>query len=171
MNLCHRLSLLSFLLFAACDDVPAVAPGDGVESGTDAVVDADDVRDAGPDDVWPDGYWVPDNVDQLYGHWNNDDGTTVRALQFEPFDIYDADMLNITPVYWLYEYPTGAKPILVERGRATLAPGPLLHLETIWSATVTDKGKKIDLTFLPAAPDTFAIATGTSGARVFGKVW
>ena len=160
-------SLLSLTL-AACD------PGHGATDDDVAadVAVADDVEVAAadtepPPDVWPDGFWVPTSMDQLYGLWVNDDGESIRAFRIQLMDPYDPDMSGVSPVYELYRYPVGGPITLAERGRATLAMGPLLRLDTVWSETVTDKGKKTELTFLPAPAKSFALATGAGTPRVY----
>lgn len=162
----------ALLLLAACAESPATSedsasPDDALTA--EIAEDTASTLDTATTDVWPDGFWLPHDISQLYGLWVNDDGETIRALELAQFDPYDPDMLNISPVYGLYRYPKGGKAVLIERGRATLAMGPLLHLETIWSDTVTDKGKKTDLTLMPAPAGTFALATGSGTPRVYGK--
>ena len=164
--------LLVLLLLTACTPDAGSAVDDATDDAADVAETADDnAADVPPEDIWPDGDWVPDDIKQLYGYWRNDDGETVRDLQFDQFDLFDADMHDVSPVYWLYSYPKGKAKVLIERGRATLSVGPKLHLERVWSDDVTLKGTAYDLTFLAAAPKTFAFATGTSGARVYTNVW
>ena len=162
----------SALGLAACDpghgatdapDVPVVdssLPDDGTAAGADASADAD---------VWPAGDWLPTTVDQLYGLWVNDDGTTLRVFEIAEFDSFDPDMAQVTPVYQLYRYPKGTTSTLAERGRLSIAAGPVLQLATVWSQTATDQGKVAVLTLVPAAAGSFALATTTGAPRVYTK--
>ena len=168
----HLVVVALSLLVAACD------PGHGATDDADATaVDAsqsDDVVDGAADtgavaDVWPDGYWLPTTVDQLYGLWVNDDGTTLRVFEIAEFDSFDPDMAQVTPVYQLYRYPKGTTSTLAERGRLSIAPGPVLQLATVWSQTATDDGTVTVLTLVPAAANSFALATTTGAPRVYTK--
>ncbi len=171
----HLLPTLLFLcLAAACDPGHGATDDDATADASAALEVADDAApaaDVPAADVWPDGFWLPDNINQLYGHWENDDGETIRVFEIAQFDPYDADMLNVSPVYWLYRYPKGTKATVAERGRATLAMGPLLHTEVVWSEVVTDKGKNTDLTLLAAPAGSFSLATGAGTPRVYLKKW
>ena len=171
----NRLKLLVTVLFAvACTDPPPAVDVVPLDDASPAGEIADDVTppdDTAPTDIWPDDWSVPSTMEQLYGYWQNDDGETVRDLQFDQFDLYDPDMLGVSPVYWLYSYPKGGAKVLIERGRATLVLGPRIHLGRVWSSDVTTIGQVYELTLLAAAPKTFAIATGTNGARVYTRVF
>ncbi len=166
-----RKGLLLGMLLAACDPGHGATDDDAADAADVAApVEIAVVPDTGPaPDVWPDGYWLPSSMDDLYGLWVNDDGTTVRAFQLAQFDLFDADLAQVSPVYQLYEYPTGTSPVLFERGRATLAMGPLLHLSRVWSQTPTDAPTDSDLTLLAAPPKTFALATGSGTPRVYAR--
>jgi hypothetical protein len=164
--------LLSLCLLTACAPDAGSVADDAGDDAVNAAETADDIAaDIPATDVWPDDYWVPENIDQLYGYWQNDDGQEIRAFEFAQFDLFDADMVNVTPTYELFRYPKGKSKVLFERGRATLAPGPTLHLQPVWSDSSTHTAAPYDLTFLAAGPKSFAIATGTSGARVYQQVW
>lgn len=168
-----RLPLLLLLLAVpACDDGHGATDDDVLDAVADVAEIADDVAsqsDAEQPDVWPEGYWAPSSIEQLYGYWVNDDGTTVRAFQFAQFDLFDIDMAQISPVYELFRYDVGANPVLLERGRVTLGLGPMLKREVIWSETITDKGAKREDAFQPAPADSFALTTGSGTPRVYQR--
>ncbi len=159
--------LLALVTVSACDDGHGATDDDVLDATADAAEDVAAPVDTIVPDVWPEGFWAPSSIEQLYGYWVNDDGTTVRVFRFAQFDMFDQDMAQISPVYELYKYDTGTKPVLLERGRATLSLGPVLHREVVWSETVTDKGAKREDAFQPAPVDTFALATGSGTPRVY----
>lgn len=138
-----------------------------------ATADAPDVpqeqTETEPEDVWPDGYWLPANMPQLYGIWANDDGTTVRVLVFDIQDPEFLDMNGISPSYRLYRYPENATPVLLERGKVGMQLGALLELHAIWSSTPQDVGKTTTLQLVPAPKKSFAIATESGTARIYEK--
>ncbi len=151
--------------------------GDGVfdlqEDSADAAVAAD-TADAAQDaeqsaDLAPQG-WVPSNVSELYGAWENDDGGTVRRYEFRFLDHDYADMTATTPAYRLYKGPAGALEQL-ERGALALQYGPVLQTTPVWALDQTSIGQVRKVSFVPAAAaNTMALEVVPGVARVFTKV-
>lgn len=171
----RALPLVCAVAAAGCGDGVVDAPLDSADM-TVAPDGADDAQDtaepedlAPPSDLAQEG-WVPANVSELYGAWENDDGGIVRRYEFRFLDHDYADMTATTPAYRLYKGPAGDLTQL-ERGALALQYGPVLQTTPVWALDQTSIGQVRKVPFVPAAePDTLALEVVPGVARVFTRV-
>ena len=82
----------------------------------------------------------------LYGMWQNLDGTTYRVLVFKAQDdTGSADLEGYTNVYWIYIYEQGGEPVLVQRGtffKETVSDIPALVTTAIYNTLSPFQGMR-----------------------------
>lgn len=140
-----------------------------VDNGSQDLGSTLDTPDSEPVDIGP--VWQPSAIKELFGFWVNDDGDNWRVFEFG-LGSTDPDMVEISPAYYLFKYPKSAfKPVQIQRGRASLALGPVLVLKPVWASDPQAVGQEFKQALLPAPLSTIAleVGAGSGNVRIYTK--
>lgn len=116
--------------------------------------------------------WTPSSTVDFTGIWVNEEEGIVRAFVFSEFltDPARMDLLGVSPVYRLYRYAMGTEAELVQRGRYSMALGPLLVMTPTYATDGAALSQPLSLALLPSAPDTFTLQTPSGLSRTYYRM-
>lgn len=153
----------------AADSSGAVDAADAVDDNAQDSAFTPDTPDIAAVDIGP--VWQPSAIKELFGFWVNDDGDNWRVFEFG-LGSTDPDMVEVSPAYYLFKYPKSAfKPVQIQRGRASLALGPILVLKPVWASDPQAVGVEFKQALLPAPLSSIVLeaGVGTGNGRLYTK--